>query len=111
MKLLLCLPVIAFCEITDAKAGRGILFLEDIKGLTYVPVRKIDQSQVVEAGCNIWVVRAKGLLVDRQGALVERLGLGKVAKEIVEPGQVVEAGCNARVVRAKGLLIDRQGAL
>ncbi len=42
------------------------------------------------------MLRAEGLLFDRQGALVERLGLAVAALVVVEPRQVVEARGNVR---------------
>ena len=54
---------------------------------------------------------AEGLLVDGDGALVERLGLAVAAGGPVELGQVVEPGGNVRVLGAEGLLVDGDGAL
>ena len=55
--------------------------------------------------------RPEGLLYDRQGALVERLGLGVAALAFVKRGEVVEVLCDVRMLRPEGLLPDRQGAL
>ena len=44
---------------------------------------------------------SQGLLPDRQGAPVERLGLGVAALGVVEPRQVVEARGHARVTGSK----------
>ena len=55
--------------------------------------------------------RPEGLLVDRQGALVEGLGGGVAALGVVQRGEVVEVRGQAGVFRPEGLLINRQGAL
>ena len=53
--------------------------------------------------------------VNRQGALVERLGFRKMALDLVESRQVVEVDGNVRVVRAEGYVsegeIDGEAAL
>ena len=60
----------------------------------------VKQRQVVEAGGHIWVLRAKGLLEDFQGAFVERLGVGVLALGHIEIRQVVEADGHLGVLRA-----------
>jgi len=71
----------------------------------------IEFSQVLKARGHIGMVRAKGLLRDRQRALVERLGLRVLALGAVEQCEVVQARGDIGMVRAKGLLRDRQRAL
>ena len=60
---------------------------------------------------DIRVVGAERLLVDRQRALVQRLGLGIAALGAIQLGEVVEVGADIRVVGAERLLVDRQRAL
>ncbi len=50
-------------------------------------------------------------LVDRQSALVERLGLGVLALGIVEFRQVVEVIVDIGMVGTQSFLIDRQRPL
>ena len=50
---------------------------------------------------------AQRLLADRQGAAVQRLGLGVPALGVVDGRQVVEAAGRVGVVRAQHLLVDR----
>ena len=57
------------------------------------------------------MVGAERLLAQRQGALVQRLGLGVAALALVQKGEVVERGADRGVVGAERLLGDRQGAL
>ncbi len=60
---------------------------------------------------DIRVLGAERVLLDRQGPLVERLGVGVAALGTVQPGEVVEARCDVGVLGAEGLLHDRQRAL
>ena len=53
----------------------------------------VQSGQVVEAGGDIRVVRAEGLLIDLTRALVERFGVGVAALVFLQPGQLVEAYC------------------
>ena len=57
------------------------------------------------------MVGAERLLVDRERALVQRLGLGIAALVVVQLGEVVEVDADIRVVGAERLLVDRQRAL
>ena len=57
------------------------------------------------------MLRSKGSCIDRQCALVERLGLLVLALTLVEQSQVVEAACRVGMHLAQLLLIDRQRAL
>ena len=59
----------------------------------------------------VGVLGAERLLVDRDGALVERLGLRVAAGVPVEQGQVVERGGEVWVLGAERLLADRDSAL
>jgi len=52
-----------------------------------------------------------GHLPDRQGPLVERLGLSVAALRVVQRSEVVEALWDVGVLGAEGLLPDRQGSL
>ncbi len=57
------------------------------------------------------MLRPEGLLPDRQGALVERLGLGVLALVVVEQRVIVEAVGYIPMVRPEGLLPERQRPL
>jgi hypothetical protein len=57
------------------------------------------------------MVRSERLFADRQGAFVERLGLGVAALFQVDAGQLAQASGDIRMVGSKRLLEDRQGAL
>ncbi len=57
------------------------------------------------------MVRTKGILVNRQRPLVERLGLGVAALGFVESRQVVEKGGSGRIIRAKLFRPQSQGFL
>ena len=57
------------------------------------------------------MIRAEGLLPDRQRALVERLGLRVLALVVVQLREVVQARGHIGMIRAEGLLPDRQRAL
>ena len=57
------------------------------------------------------MVGSQGLLLDRQRALKERLGLGVLALVPVELRQVVEARAHVGVVGPEGLLPDGQRPL
>ena len=70
-----------------------------------------EDGQVVEGVGHIGVVCAERLLLDRQRALVERLGVGVLALVCVHDGQVVEGVGHIGVVCAERLLLDRQRAL
>jgi hypothetical protein len=56
------------------------------------------------------MVRSERLLVDREGALEERLGVGIAALIGVQHGEVVEVGGDVGMVRSERLLVDRDGA-
>jgi hypothetical protein len=58
-----------------------------------------------------WVLRAQGLLADRQRPLIEGLGLCILTLFGVEPGQAIEAEGHVGVLRAQGLFPDRQRTL
>ena len=77
-----------------------------------VPVHgAVQPREVVQARGHIGMIRAEGLLPDRQGALVERLGLRVVALSFVKQGQVVQVSRYIRMIGTIGFLINRQGAL
>ena len=60
---------------------------------------------------DIGVVGAERLLADREGALVERLGLGVAAFGDIQRSQVVERRSDIGVVGAQRLLADGERAL
>ena len=68
----------------------------------------VQAGQVVEGLGVVGMVRAQGLLPDRQRLAEHRLGAGIVAHGPVQRGQVVEGSGVVGVVRAQGLLPDRQ---
>ena len=77
-----------------------------------VPVHgAVQPREVVQARGHIGMIRAEGLLPDRQGALVERLGLRVVALGVVQQREVVQAPGHIGMIRAEGILQDRQRAL
>ena len=71
----------------------------------------VEQSQVVQARGHIGMIRAERLLVNRQRALVQRLGLRVLALGEVEPSQVVAARGYIGVIGTQSFLINRQRAL
>ncbi len=54
---------------------------------------------------------SEGLLSDRQGTFIERLGLGVAALGLVEERQVVEKDGSGRIIRAKLFRPQSQGFL
>ena len=76
----------------------------EVCGVRPVALRKIQRGEVVEVSADIRVVGAERLLVDRERALVERLGLGIAALGLIQHGEVVEVGADIRVVGAERLL-------
>jgi hypothetical protein len=64
-------------------------------------LRKIQRGEVAEVRADIRVVGAERLLIDRDRALEERLGLGITALFVIQRGEVVEEDADIRVVRAK----------
>src|SRR5918994_445848 len=51
-----------------------------------------ERGMVLAACCQVRMIRRQALVQDRDGALVERLGLPVAAGGLVEQGQVVEVG-------------------
>ena len=56
------------------------------------------------------MIRAKRLLLDPQGAPVERFGLTVETLIAVESSQVVETGCCRGMIRTMGPLTNCQGS-
>ena len=76
----------------------------------YLPCSWYTPARLLRASGHIGVVCAERLLVDRQRALEEPLGVGVLALT-VHDGQVVEGGGHVGVAGAERLLLDRQRAL
>ncbi len=66
---------------------------------------------VLKALGHVGMLRPERLLLDRQGALVERLGLGIAALGGIQERQVVKRAGDVWVRGPKRRLVDRQGAL
>jgi hypothetical protein len=66
---------------------------------------------VVECRRRVGVLRAKGLLADRQRPLVERPRAGEVALVLKQDGEVVEARRGRGMLGAERLLNDRERPL
>src|SRR5712691_3589859 len=70
--------------------------------------RVLGLGHVLKARGHTGMLRAEGLLRDRQRPLVERLGLCVLALGAVEPCEVVQALGHIGMLRAKGFFPDRQ---
>jgi hypothetical protein len=57
------------------------------------------------------MLRAQGLIPDRQGALQEGFGCGIAALGLVEHSEIIEDHGHIGMLGAEPLLLDRQGAL
>lgn len=71
----------------------------------------IGPRQVAETSGHGRVLRAKDALPDGEGALVQRLSLGRLALRLIEAREVVEGRRHVWVRSAQGLLQQREGAL
>src|SRR5581483_11512901 len=70
----------------------------------------VEDGQIVQSFGNMGMTGPKKLLADRQGALIERLGLHIFALRIVQNRQIIEAIGNVWVMRSQRLDADTQGA-
>jgi hypothetical protein len=73
-----------------------------------LPFSEINSRQIVQAVCNVEMVRAQRLFPNCQSTFVELLGLGIAAFLPVECGQIGEAVGNIGMVWAERFVTDRQ---
>src|SRR6266849_172690 len=80
-------------------------------GQLVATLRKVEFSQVIEAGCDIVMGRPQRAFEDGASTLVEWLGLLVFALKIVEHGQIIEYACNVGMIWSQGLFLDGQSLL
>ncbi len=68
----------------------------------------VDVGQIFAAHCYMRVVGAKGLLGNREGPQIERLGLCIASLRIVKGRQVVKRNSCLRMLGAKSLFDNRE---
>ncbi len=71
---------------------------------------EVDEGEVVEAHREL-AAGARGLLLDGDGAPVQRLGIVVAAEALVDAGEVVQADGDVAVVSPERILADHQRAL
>src|SRR5438477_94034 len=82
-----------------------------MESISCVPEFNLEQRQIVKDRGRVWVIGAKGFLVNVERALIERFGFGVITHGIIQDRQIVKGLSDIWVIGFEGFLSDLKRAL